>query len=169
MLLTDIGNLCTQFQVKCVNHRENQIVRIQLNHESSHSHTGYSAGWGCFFCIFNGPLLLPRYVLEAKTLAIKHGLSQMTPGLPGTIVEAIKSLFSKTLDSKDVLLAAVTLPKFRRSRVREEIGKQPNELLLTTEYHSLTEEPPAQMHDAQPAAAIFTVDAPPHPPLIRTS
>lgn len=75
------------------------------------------------FFIFNGSLLLPRYVLEAKTLAIKHGLSQMTPGLPGTIVEAIKSLFSKTLDSNDVLLAAVTLPKFRLRRVREEIKK----------------------------------------------
>lgn len=106
------------------------------------------------FLIFYGALLLPRDVLEAKTLAIKHVPSQMTPGLPGTIVEAIKSLFAKTLDSKDVLLAAVTLPKFRLSQVREEIRKQPIKLLLTTENHSLTEEPAAQMHGAQPAAAV---------------
>lgn len=75
---------------------------------------------------FYGPLLLPRFVSEAKTPAIKHVLSQMTPGLPETIVQAIKSLFAKTLDSKDVSLAAVTLPKFRLSRGRGEIRKPHN-------------------------------------------
>ncbi|KAK0147989.1 hypothetical protein N1851_012356 [Merluccius polli] len=47
----------------------------------------------------------------AKTLAVKHGLSQMTAGLPDIIVGAIKGRFAATLNSKDALLAAASLPK----------------------------------------------------------
>jgi hypothetical protein len=46
----------------------------------------------------------------AKTLAVKNGLSKMTGELPDIIVKAIKSRFAATLDSKDALLAAVSLP-----------------------------------------------------------
>lgn len=46
----------------------------------------------------------------AKTLAMKNGLSQMTTELPEIIVGGIKTCFARTIDSKDALLAAVSLP-----------------------------------------------------------
>ena len=62
---------------------------------------------------FYGTLLPTLEILMAKTLAVKNGLSKMTGELPDIIVKAIKSRFAATLDSKDALLAAVSLPKFK--------------------------------------------------------
>ena len=59
---------------------------------------------------FYGTLLPTLEILMAKTLAVKNGLSKMTGELPDIIVKAIKSRFAATLDSKDALLAAISLP-----------------------------------------------------------
>ena len=80
-------------------------------------------------------------------------LSKMTSDLPEIIVKAIKSRFAATLDSKDALLAAVSLQKFKLRWVSEKPRKDYINFLLTTECSSLSEEPPAQMPDPHPAAA----------------
>ena len=77
----------------------------------------------------------------------------MTGELPDIIVKAIKSRFAATLDSKDALLAAVSLPKFKLRWVSEKPRKDYIKFLLTTECSPLSEEPPAQMPDPHPAAA----------------
>ena len=73
----------------------------------------------------------------------------MSGELPDIIVKAIKSRFAATLDSKDALLAAVSLPKFKLRWVSEKPRKDYIKFLLTTECSSLSEEPPAQMPDPQ--------------------
>ncbi|CAL8333628.1 unnamed protein product [Merluccius merluccius] len=105
---------------------------------------------------FYGTLQPTLEVLMAKTLAVNHGLSQMTAGLPDIIVGAIKDRFAANLNSKDALLAAVSLPKL--CWVREEARRDHIKLLLTTECCSLTEEPAAPMPDPQPAASASSDD-----------
>ncbi len=63
-------------------------------------------------------------------LATKHGLSQMTTGLPEVIVGGIKTRFATTIDSKEVLLAAVSLPKFKLRWLKEEKRRDHIKFLL---------------------------------------
>ncbi|CAB4064929.1 unnamed protein product [Lepeophtheirus salmonis] len=79
-------------------------------------------------------LLQTLEILMAKTLEVKNGLLKMTNELPDIIVKAIKSRFAATLDSKDALLCAVSLPNY------------------------MSEEPPAQLSYPHPAAAAPSED-----------
>ncbi|KAL7380806.1 hypothetical protein ABVT39_024395 [Epinephelus coioides] len=61
---------------------------------------------------YYGSLLPVLEILMSETLALQNRLSRMTAGLPNAILQTIKTRFGSVLDSKDALLAAVTLPKF---------------------------------------------------------
>lgn len=87
---------------------------------------------------FYGTLQPTLEVLMAKTLAMKTGLSQTTIGLPEIIVGAIKTRFVTTIDSREALLASVSLPKFKLRLVKEEVRRDHINYLLTTECRSLT-------------------------------
>jgi len=93
---------------------------------------------------FYSTLLPTLEILMAKTHAVKNGLSKMTGELPDIIVKAIKSRFAVNLDSKDVLLAAFSLSKFKLCWVSEKPRKDYIKFLLTTKCSSLSEEPPAR-------------------------
>lgn len=152
MPLTDINNLCTQFQIKCMNDREYLFLKeycaimkpftvaldILQGEETS----------------FYGTLQPTLEILMAKTLAMKNGLSPMTTGLPEVIVGAIKTRFAAILDSKAALLASVSLPKFKLRWVKEEARRDHITLLLTTECRTLTEELAAVMPDPPQPAAV---------------
>lgn len=84
---------------------------------------------------FYGTLQPTLEVLMTKTSPTKDGLSQMTNGLPEIFVGAIKSQFAAILDSKDALLAAVSLPRFK-FKVKEKARRNQFQTLLTTECHS---------------------------------
>ncbi|KAK1889200.1 Cytochrome bc1 complex cytochrome c subunit [Dissostichus eleginoides] len=60
----------------------------------------------------------------------------MTAGLPDAIVTAIKRRFAPVLDSRDALLAAVTLPKFKVRWLTEEERREAARALLTTKCRS---------------------------------
>uniref|UniRef100_A0A3Q3FYN9 HAT C-terminal dimerisation domain-containing protein n=1 Tax=Labrus bergylta TaxID=56723 RepID=A0A3Q3FYN9_9LABR len=152
MPLTDINSLCTQLQIKCMNDREYQFLKecCAIMKPFTVALDILQGEDTCFY----GTLQPTLEVLMAKTLVMKNGLSQMTTGLPEVIVGAIKTRFATTIDSKDALLAAVSLPKFKLRWVKEEARRDHIKFLLTTECRSLTtEEPTALMPDApQPAA-----------------
>uniref|UniRef100_A0A671KDJ4 HAT C-terminal dimerisation domain-containing protein n=1 Tax=Sinocyclocheilus anshuiensis TaxID=1608454 RepID=A0A671KDJ4_9TELE len=118
MPLTDINNLCTQLQIKCMNDREYQFLKeyCAIMKPFSVALDILQGEETCFY----GTLQPTLEVLMAKTLAMQNGLSQMTTGLPEIIVGAIKTRFATTIDSKEALLATVSLPKFKLRWVKEE-------------------------------------------------
>lgn len=78
MPLADINNLGTQLQIKCMNDREYQFLKE------------YCSILKPFTVTLDILLGEELEVLMAKTLAVKHGLLQITIGLPDVIVRAIK-------------------------------------------------------------------------------
>uniref|UniRef100_A0A8C2CU38 Transposase n=1 Tax=Cyprinus carpio TaxID=7962 RepID=A0A8C2CU38_CYPCA len=88
MPLTDINNLCTQLQIKCMNDREYQFLKEYCSIMKPFS-VALDILQGEETC-FYGTLQPTFEVLIAKTLAMQNGLSQMTTGLPEIIVGAIK-------------------------------------------------------------------------------
>ncbi|XP_041837775.1 uncharacterized protein LOC121637653 isoform X2 [Melanotaenia boesemani] len=111
MPLAIINKLCTQLHIKCMNDKEYQfLTEYCLIMKPFTAALDILQGEDtCFY----GTLLPTLEILMAKTRTVKNGLSKMTGELPDIIVEAIKKRFAATLDSKDALLAAVSLPKFK--------------------------------------------------------
>jgi len=100
---------------------------------------------------FYGTLQPTLEVLMGKILA-------MTTGLPEVIVGAIKTRFASIIESKEALLAAVSLPTFKLRWVKEEARRDHIKVLLMSECRSLTtQEPAAHMSDVllPPARRIF--------------
>ncbi len=118
MPVTDINNVCTQFQIKCMNDRKYQFLKeyCAIMKPFTVALDILQGENTCFF----GTLQPTLEVLMAKTLAMKNGLSPVTTGLPEVIVGAIKTRFAATIDSKTVLLASNSLPKFKLRWVKEE-------------------------------------------------
>ena len=79
--------------------------------------------------------------LIEKTMLLKNGLSQMTTGLPEAIVGAVRNRFAAIFNSKDALLAAVSLPKFKLHWVQEEDRRDQIKLLLSAECRKLEPAP----------------------------
>ncbi|KAI9516725.1 hypothetical protein NQZ68_013782 [Dissostichus eleginoides] len=104
---------------------------------------------------FYGTLQPTLEVLMGKILAMKTGLSATTTGLPEVIVGAIKTRFAAIIDSKEALLAAVSLPKFKLRWVKEEARRDHIKILLMSECRSITtQEPAALMPDVPQPAAV---------------
>jgi len=154
MPLTDINNLCTQVQIKCMNEREYQFLKeyCSIMKPFSAALDILQGEETCFY----GTLQPTLEVLMARTLALQNGLSQMITGLPGIIVGAIEVRFATTIDSKDALLAAVSLPKFKLRWVKEETRRDHLKYLLTTECRTLIVEEPATLMIGAPQPAAVT-------------
>ena len=154
MPLTNINNLCTQFQIKCMNDREYQFLKeyCAIMKPFTVALDILQGEDTCFY----GTLQPTLEVLMAKTIALRNGLSPMTTGLPEVIVGAIKTRFAATIDSKDALLASVSLPKFKLRWVKEETRRDHITSLLTTECRSLPTEEPAALMPEAPQPAVVT-------------
>ncbi|XP_060781928.1 uncharacterized protein LOC132889445 [Neoarius graeffei] len=107
---------------------------------------------------YYGSLLPTLETLMSRTLVLRNGLSRMTAGLPDVIVEAIKTRFAPVLDSKDALLAAVTLPKFKVRWLRENERREAAKNLLLAECcaHASVLHAPV-LGNKTPAASYSTV------------
>ncbi|KAL7386545.1 hypothetical protein ABVT39_010018 [Epinephelus coioides] len=87
---------------------------------------------------YYGALLPTLETLMSRTLALQHGLSRMTADLPGVIVQAIKTRFTPVLESREALLAALTLPKFKAQWIGGAERKEEARALLIAECHTHT-------------------------------
>ncbi|XP_073694418.1 uncharacterized protein [Garra rufa] len=101
---------------------------------------------------YYGNLLPTLESLMSKTLALRPGLSEMMAKLPDVIVQAIKTRFASVLESREGLLAAVTLPKFKLRWLREETRREALKTLLITECHaSPLAAPHNEEHEVRPS------------------
>ncbi|XP_049895642.1 uncharacterized protein LOC126387133 [Epinephelus moara] len=87
---------------------------------------------------YYGALLPTLETLMSRTLALQNGLSRMTADLPGVIVQAIKTRFAPVLESREALLAALTLPKFKARWIGGAERKEEARALLIAECRTHT-------------------------------
>ncbi|CAM4672102.1 unnamed protein product [Leuciscus chuanchicus] len=85
---------------------------------------------------FHGTLLPTLETLIFKTLELKSGL-QILVDLPKAVVMIIKTRFAEVLESKDAVLAAVTLPKFKLRWLRTQDRKDKAKASLLAECRKL--------------------------------
>jgi len=89
---------------------------------------------------FYGTLLPTLETVLKKTRDMKADLSTMTTGLAYSIEESIKNRFRDIFDSKDAILAAVTLPKFKLRWVDTQSKKDRYKQMLIDEMRHHVEE-----------------------------
>ena len=71
---------------------------------------------------------------------MKPDLSTMTTGLADTVESAIKKRFRQVFDSKDAIIAAVTLPKFKLRWVESQETKDRYKQMLFDEMRLLDDD-----------------------------
>uniref|UniRef100_A0A672FLL1 BED-type domain-containing protein n=1 Tax=Salarias fasciatus TaxID=181472 RepID=A0A672FLL1_SALFA len=127
--LHTLNSLCSRLEIKAFTEKEYQFLReycavmkpitVALDILQGEDH--------CYY----GALLPTLESLMSRTVALKPGLSRMTAGLADAI--AIKTRFGSVMDSKEALLAACTLPKFKLRWLKEENRREVLRTLLTAD------------------------------------
>ncbi|CAB4064473.1 unnamed protein product [Lepeophtheirus salmonis] len=156
--IANINKHCPRLNMNCRNNKEYQFLKeyCLIMKPFTIALDILTGEDPCFY----GTLLPTLEILMVKSLSNKNDLSNMTVALTDIIVKGIKSLFAATLDSKDALLAAVSLPKFKLRWVSEKPRNDYIKFLLTQECSSFSEELPVHMPDPHPAAALYDSNAP---------
>ncbi|XP_074552409.1 uncharacterized protein LOC141809329 [Halichoeres trimaculatus] len=148
---TDLSAIAQSLQLKCLSDKELHFLKeycatmkpltvvldILQGEESCHY----------------GTLLPALEALMSKTLEVKDSLTVAT-GLPEAVVEAIKVRFACVLESKEAMLAAATLPKFKLRWVKEQWKKEMIKGMLVAECHKIVPGPEQQ-------SASFAPETPP--------
>uniref|UniRef100_A0A8C5BHX1 BED-type domain-containing protein n=1 Tax=Gadus morhua TaxID=8049 RepID=A0A8C5BHX1_GADMO len=154
--ITDLQSLCTQLGMRCITDKEYHFVKEYciVVKPLAMALDILQGEDNCFY----GTTLPTLEALMTKTLDLKANLSRMTSGLP----DAIKTRFASTLDSKEALLAAVTIPKFKLRWLRDdEAKKDAAKCMLAAECHAqghpLPEElPPAPVSGGEDESNFFS-------------
>ncbi|KAI4890782.1 hypothetical protein NFI96_007797, partial [Prochilodus magdalenae] len=153
--ITELNTIFSQLGLKCITEKEYQFLReyctvlkpltTALDILQGEDNRYY------------GTLLPTLEILMSKTLELQNERSRMTVGLPDAIVQAIKVRFSTVLDSKDALLAAVSLPKFKLRWFRDDERRVRVRVLLTTECREESSHEP-MMRPAEQTPSISSQD-----------
>ncbi|XDV33562.1 hypothetical protein PO909_003940 [Leuciscus waleckii] len=107
----DLNTLCTRLDIRGPTEREHLFLKeyCSVLKPMTVALDILQGEENCYY----GSLLPTLETLMSRTLALQNRLSRMTADLPGVIVQAIKTRFAPVLESREALLAALTLPKFK--------------------------------------------------------
>lgn len=127
--LEEINTLCTKLELRCFTDKEFTFLTeyCKVLYPLVRGLDILQGEENCFY-----RTLLPTLVtIIKKTKATTSGLSTMTTGLVYAIEESIKQRFGAVFDSKNAIISAMTLPKFKLKWVEQQIKKdQYTQMLL---------------------------------------
>ena len=127
--LEEINALCTKLELRCFTDKEFTFLAeyCKVLYPLVRGLDILQGEENCFY----GTLLPTLVTIIKKTKAATSGLSTMTTGLAYTVEDSIKRRFSAVFDSKNAIISAMTLPKFKLKWVEEQIKKdQYTQMLL---------------------------------------
>ena len=109
--LDEINALCTKLELRCFNDKKFTFL-------TEYCKVLYPLVRGLGILqgeenFFHGTLLPTLVNIIKKTKATTNGLSTMTTGLVYDVEDSIKQRFSGIFDSKNAIISAMTLPKFK--------------------------------------------------------
>ncbi|CAM4605850.1 unnamed protein product [Leuciscus chuanchicus] len=138
----DLNTLCTRLDIRGPTKREHLFLKeyCSVLKPMTVALDILQGEENCYY----GSLLPTLETLMSRTLALQNGLSRMTADLPGVIVQAIKTRFAPVLESREALLAALTLPKFKVRWIGGAERREAARALLIAECRTLP-------HDVEPA------------------
>ena len=107
----ELNELCAKLNLCCFNEKELTFLKDYCKVLQPFA-KGLDILQGEDKC-FYGTLLPTLETVLKKIRGIKVDLSVMTTGLASSIEDAIKHRFRSIFDSKEAVLSAITLPKFK--------------------------------------------------------
>ena len=119
--LPELNELCTKLDLRCFSEKEFNFLKEYCKVLKPLAR-GLDILQGEDNCYY-GTLLPTLETILKKTRAMKPEISMVTLGLAVCIDGSIKQRFSKIFESKDAIVAAISLPKFKLKWV-EELAKK---------------------------------------------
>ena len=103
--------MCTKLELRCFNDKEFTFLTeyCKVLYPLVRGLDILQGEENCFY----GTLLPTLVTIIKKTKATSNGLSTMTTGLVYAVEDSIKQRFSGIFDSKNAIISAMTLPKFK--------------------------------------------------------
>ena len=127
----ELDELCAKLNLRCFNEKELSFLKEYCKVLQPFAR-GLDILQGEEKC-FYGTLLPTLETILKKIRVIKADLSVMTTGLAVSIENAIKQRFRSIFDSKEAILAAITLPKFKLQWVETQSKKDSYKQMLIDE------------------------------------
>ena len=119
--LSELNELCTKLDLRCFSEKDFNFLKEYCKVLKPLAR-GLDILQGEDNCYY-GTLLPTLETILKKTRAMKPEISMVTLGLAVCIDGSIKQRFSKIFESKDAIVAAISLPKFKLKWV-EELAKK---------------------------------------------
>ena len=119
--VAEIYELCTRMQIRCFAEREITFLKeyCTVLEPLSRGLDILEGEDNCFF----GTLLPTSETIIKKITAMRPKLSSMTIGLVGLIENSLKRRFGCIFGSKDAIIAAISLPKFKLRWIDDQTKK----------------------------------------------
>ena len=136
--LTDLNELCTKLELRCFNEKEFAFLKeyCQVLKPLARGLDILQGENNCFY----GTLLPTLETILKKVRVMKPEISSTTLGLAVCIEDSIKRRFSRLFDSKDAIIAAVSIPKFKLKWVEGQVKKDQYKQMFIGEMRKFDDE-----------------------------
>ena len=129
-----MNELCTKLELRCFTEREFKFLK-EYSAVLKPVSRGLDILQGEDNCFF-GSLLPTLEAIIKKVVTLKSDLSSMTVGLAGCIEDAIRIRFQKVFNDDNVIIVAITVPKFKLKWVETQSQKDRYKQMLIQEMRS---------------------------------
>ena len=130
--------MCTKLELRCFNEKEFAFLKeyCQVLKPLARGLDILQGKNNCFY----GTLLPTLETILKKVRVMKPEISSTTLGLAVCIEDSIKRRFSRVFDSKDAIIAAVSIPKFKLKWVEGQVKKDQYKQMFIDEMRKFDDE-----------------------------